>query len=196
MILKTKENNKIVNVAIILTSVLIPSIVFLLIFAPQSGKLGDFDVRFLPHLNAVLNSSVSVSLLFALFAVKQKNYRMHRNMMLSAVFLSGLFLISYLVYHFQSEQLFFGDADFNKIVDEKEKAAVGFLRPAYFFVLLTHIVLSVVVVPLVLFALYYAFGEQSQKHRIVVRFAYPIWLYVAVSGVSVYLFMLPYYPAL
>jgi putative membrane protein len=196
MISRISENERIVNAVIILTSVLIPSIVFLLIFSPQSGKLGDFDVRFLPHLNAVLNSSVSFSLIIAFLAIKNKNYRMHRNMMLSAVFLSCIFLISYLVYHFQSEQLFFGDADFNKIVDEKEKSAVGFLRPVYFFVLLTHIVLSVVVVPLVLFALFFAFGEQRQKHRKIVRFAYPLWLYVAVSGVSVYLFMLPYYPSL
>lgn len=160
-------------------SFLIPVVVAVLLFFPQTGKLGDIDVSFLPHLNAVLNTSTAIALLIGYFFIKRKQEGKHRIAMLTAFLLSSLFLISYVVYHYQSPS--------TKYLGE------GFLRNAYYFILITHIVLAAVIVPFVLFSLYYALTRQIVKHRKVSKWTFPLWLYVAVSGVVVYLMISPYY---
>ena len=191
-----KKNDRPMLMLIGVLSAAIPLVVAFLLFMPQTGKLGDFDVRILPHVNGVLNSATAFALIAGFFSVKNKNINLHRAFMLLAFTLSSVFLVSYVLYHFQSEQLFFGDTNNDKILNDVEKLAVSGTRPIYLFVLLTHIVLSVAVVPLVLLSLYFAFTGQIERHKKTVKWTFPVWLYVAVSGVTVYLMMTPYYPAL
>jgi len=176
-----------------IVSVLIPIVVSVLLFLPQTGKLGDFDVRFLPHLNALLNSGTFLCLIMAFFAIKNKSVKWHRTFMGSALVLSTLFLVSYVLFHFQAAPTRFGDIDHNGIVSIEEIEKIGFYRYIYLFILLTHIVLAVVVVPLVLFAFYFALSQQIAKHKKIVKWTFPIWAYVAATGVLVYLMISPYY---
>ncbi len=180
-------------------SVAVPVLVALLLFIPQTGKLGDLDVSFLPHLNAVLNTATSVALVVGWLLVRNQNLpyekrtRYHRTAMMTAFVLSVGFLLAYVTYHFQAPPTRFGDVDHSGVVTEAEKLAVGSLRYVYLFLLLTHIVLAAVVVPFVLLALYFAFTGQYAKHTRTTRYTLPIWLYVSVTGVIVYLMISPYY---
>ena len=174
-------------------SVAIPLVVAVLLFMPQTGKLGDLDVSFLPHLNAVLNSATALCLVGGLLAIKKREEGIHRTFMVSAVALSTIFLVSYVVYHFQGAHTLFGDIDRNGILSAEEAAKVSSVRTFYLFILLTHILLAIAVVPLVLLAIYFAFSQQRTRHIKIVKWAYPVWLYVAVTGVVVYFMISPYY---
>ena len=175
----TINPNKNANLLIWVLSIAIPVVVALLIYMPQTGALGTLDVSFLPSLNALLNSLVAVCLLAGLYFVKNKNIAMHRTFMFTAFVLSSLFLISYVTYHFQAPATKYGGE--------------GVMRMIYFTVLLTHIILAAVVVPLVLFTIYFAISNQIDKHKKLVKFTYPIWLYVSVTGPLVYFMISPYY---
>ncbi len=196
MELNLKKNDRNMMTIIGILSVAIPLAVAFLLFIPQSGKLGDLDVRFLPHLNAVMNSATALCLIGGFIAIKAKNIVIHRTLMVSAFILSSIFLLSYVLYHFQGEQMLFGDVNYDKVVDETEKLAVAGTRSVYLFVLFTHIVLSTIVVPFVLLAVYFAFSKQIERHKKIVKWTFPIWLYVAVTGVVVYFMMTPYYQAI
>lgn len=161
-------------------SVAIPLVVAVLLFKPPTENFLDFNVYFLPKLNAILNTGTTLCLLVGFFAIKQKNIALHRTMMVSAVALSAIFLISYVLYHANSTSTPFGGE--------------GTIRYVYFFILLTHILLAIVVVPLVLLAVYYALSDKIERHKKIVKWTYPVWLYVAVTGVVVYLMISPYYP--
>lgn len=113
--------------------------------------------------------------------------------MSSAFVLGSLFLISYIIYHATIDSTVFGDINGDGIVSEDELAEIGMLRRVYLFVLLSHILLSIVVVPFVLFAFYYSLTDKIEKHKKVVKFTFPIWLYVSITGVIAYLFISPYY---
>jgi putative membrane protein len=160
-------------------SVLIPLAVAFLLFVPLSEFFGNLNTRFLPHLNAMLNSATSLCLMVGFWAIKSKKTNLHRNLMMTAFVLSSLFLVSYVVYHATTPHTVFG--------------GTGWMKGVYYFILISHIVLAVVVVPLVLFSLYYALSKQFIKHKRLNRFTFPIWLYVAVTGVLVYLMISPYY---
>jgi putative membrane protein len=174
--------------------VAIPVVVAILLFIPQTGKLGDFDVSVLPTLNAILNSATSVCLILAFLFIKQKNIKMHRNLMMTAFALSSVFLVSYVIYHFQAPSTRFGDINADGILDASELASVGSMRYVYLFILLTHIALAIIVVPLVLLAFYFALSKQIDRHKRMVKWTFPVWTYVAITGVVVYLMISPYYP--
>ncbi len=180
-------------------SVAVPVLVAILLFIPQTGKLGDLDVSFLPHLNAVLNTATAVALVVGWMLIRNRSLSYgqrtsyHRTAMMAAFVLSSIFLVCYVIYHFQAPPTRFGDLNHNGIVEEAEKLAVGGIRYLYLFLLLTHIVLAAVVVPFVLLALYFAFTGQFARHTRTTRYTFPIWLYVAVTGVVVYLMISPYY---
>ena len=110
-----------------------------------------------------------------------------------ALSLSAVFLISYLIYHFGAESVIFGDADKNGILTEEERLAVSGLRSVYLIILLTHIVSAVSVLPPVLFSFYFALSGQIGRHKKIVKWAFPFWLYVAASGVLTYILVHPYY---
>jgi len=175
-------------------SVVIPVAVAVLLFMPTKLAVSGQWVRNLPHLNAILNSAASVSLMVGLIFIKKKNIAYHRLSMLTAFVLGALFLVSYVIYHASVPSTPFGDTNFDGVASDVEKAAVGGLRLVYLIILLTHILLAIIVVPFVLLALYHAVNKNFEKHKKITRFAYPIWLYVTVSGVLVYILISPYYP--
>jgi putative membrane protein len=179
---------------VLIVSFAIPAVVAFLILMPQTGKLGNFDVSAFPGMNATLNSLTSVCLISALVAIKNKNIAVHRAFMSTAFILSACFLVLYVLYHFQGPATRYGDVDHNGIVDELEKAAVGNMRSLYFVLLISHIVLAALVLPFILLSFYFSLSGQIEKHRKIVKFSFPAWLYVAVSGVLVYFMIRPFYP--
>jgi putative membrane protein len=172
------SNARIKTIMLILAAV-VPLLVAILHYFPNTFRIPGAQVKFLPALNAVLNSLTAVCLLLGFYFIRQKQVQRHRAMMGTAFLLGSLFLVSYVVYHSQVASTKFGGE--------------GLIKTVYYFVLLTHIVLAAVTVGLVLFTLYFALTEQFLKHRRIARWTFPIWLYVSVTGVIVYLMISPYY---
>ncbi|WP_207435880.1 DUF420 domain-containing protein [Sabulibacter ruber] len=166
-------------ILITILSVVVPLLVAFLLFMPQTGKLGDLDVSFLPKLHAVLNSLTAIALMIGYYQIKRGNQRLHRFAMVTAFVLSAFFLISYVTYHYQAAPTPFGGE--------------GTIKMVYYFILITHIILAAIIVPLVLLSVYFALSKQYARHRKVSRWTFPLWLYVAVTGVVVYLMISPYY---
>lgn len=138
------------------------------------------SVSDLPAVNATLNGASAALLVAGYFAVRNKRVALHRSLMLSALATSILFLASYLFYHYHA-----GTTRFT---------ATGWVRPLYFFILLTHTVLAVVIVPLMILTLYRAFGADFARHRRIARLTLPVWLYVSVTGIAVYLMLYQFFP--
>ncbi|MGL5891539.1 MAG: DUF420 domain-containing protein [Bacteroidia bacterium] len=152
-----------------------------------------FDVHIFATINAVINSIVSVLLIAALWSVKQKNYILHKRIMLGAMVLSILFLVSYIAHHLLSGDTRFGDTDHDGVLSEAEKLAAGSVRLVYFVLLLTHIFLAAIILPFILFTAYRAMIAEYPRHKKLARITWPIWFYVSVTGVVVYLMISPYY---
>jgi len=185
--------NKNLNLPIAIISVVIPVLVAILFYLPRPEMEAGFDVRMLPLFHAVLNSTTAVLLMASLYFIRNGHVHAHKVANLMAVILSALFLVSYVTYHFFTESTRFGDVNHDGLVDAVEKAMVGSSRYVYYFVLLTHIVLAVVIVPLVLFTLLRGVQSDFARHRKIARITWPIWFYVAVTGVIVYVMISPYY---
>ncbi|MGZ3864863.1 MAG: DUF420 domain-containing protein [Bacteroidia bacterium] len=151
-------------------------------------------VSFLPMLNAIINGSCTVLLLFSLWAIKNKNIQLHKKINITAFIFSAFFLVSYILAHYFMPDIRFGDLNHDGTLDEAEKAAVSGIRGTYLFILVTHIVLAAAVLPVILLSFYFGLKNEVVKHRKIVRFTYPIWLYVTITGVVVYLMVKPYYP--
>lgn len=175
---KTKSD-KIVVPIIVALSILVPVLVLILIYLPERYNFLGLATSTLPLFHAVLNASTAVLLLLGFFLIRKGNIKMHRNVMITAFFLSCIFLISYVISKISHEPIHYG--------------GTGILRPIYFFILISHILLSAIIVPLVLFTMYRGLSGQYAKHKKIARWTFPIWLYVAITGVLVYLFMIPYY---
>lgn len=156
----------------------IPVVVALLFGIRQKVDLGTWT-KILPHLNGLLNSLTAVFLALGFLAIKTSKPALHKRMMTIAFSLGSLFLVSYVLYHFTNQNTSFGGEGAVKIV--------------YYVLLISHVVLAGVVVPFVLYALYYAWTGQFVKHVKVVKWTFPIWMYVSVTGVFVYLMISPYY---
>jgi putative membrane protein len=152
-----------------------------------------FDVHIFAAVNAVINSMVAVLLLAALIAVKSRKYLLHKQLLLAAMVLSILFLVSYICHHLLAGETRFGDVNHDGLVDEVEKAAVGSSRMIYYIILGTHIPLAGIILPFILFSAYRALTGEFEKHKKLVRITWPVWFYVAVTGVVVYLMISPYY---
>ncbi len=168
------------NKWIIALSVIIPLVVALL-FGVNLRKLG-YDVEpltFLPPIYATTNGITAVILIVAVQAIRKGNRKLHENLMKVAIALSIAFLVMYVAYHMTSVETRFGGE--------------GMIRYVYFFILITHILLSIVIIPLVLITYVRALAERFDRHRKLARITYPIWLYVATTGVIVYLMISPYY---
>jgi len=163
------------NKIIIILSVIIPVAVALLF----SVKIEGYDFSFLPPIYASINGLTAILLIAALIAIKNKNRKLHERLMKVCIGLSASFLVMYVLYHMTSDSTPFGGE--------------GFVRNIYFFILITHILLSIVVIPLVLFTFVKALSERFDKHRKLAKITFPIWLYVAITGVVVYLMISPYY---
>lgn len=157
-------------------------IVFLAVVVLGRVKLDvqlGFDEHIFAKINAAINSAVSVLLLAGLLAVKNKYYLLHKRIMLSAITLSCIFLVSYICHH-----LFAGETKFG---------GEGVVRYIYYFILGTHIVLAAVILPFILFTAYRALIGEWPKHKKLAKITWPVWFYVAVTGVVVYFMISPYY---
>ena len=172
------KNDRRARLLIIIASIVIFCAIALL------GRLevpvgGNFDVHIFAKFNAIINSIVSVLLLAGLIAVRARKYVLHKRIMISAILLSVLFLISYICHHVLA-----GDTKFG---------GEGSIRYVYFFILITHIILAATILPFILFTAYRALIAEWPKHMRLARITWPIWFYVSVTGVVVYLMISPYY---
>jgi putative membrane protein len=177
-ILMNKEDKGIIR-WVTVVAVAVPIVVAILLFMPSKIDFASDWVYFLPHFNAIINSAASVALIFGLIFIKNKNITLHRASMTTAFVLGAIFLVSYVIYHAAAESTTFGGQ--------------GLIKSVYYFILITHILLAAVALFPILLAYYYGHTDQRAKHKKVVKFAYPIWLYVTISGVIVYLMISPYY---
>lgn len=165
---------------IIIVSILIPVVVAIL-FGVKLKHYG-FDVEplsFLPPIYATTNAITAVVLVAAVMAIKNGNRKLHERLMTTAIALSVAFLVMYVAYHMTSDSTKFGGE--------------GTIRFVYFFILITHIILSIAIIPLVLTTYVRALADKFDKHKKIAKITFPIWLYVAVTGVIVYLMISPYY---
>jgi putative membrane protein len=156
-------------------------------------KVSPDLLYFLPKLNAILNGTCSVLLLTSLYFILKGNVTVHKRINILTFCLSALFLVSYILFHWLSKGTKFGDLNGDLKVSDAEKAAVGNIRYVYYVILITHIILAAAVLPLILLSFYRGLQMQVEKHKKLVRWAFPIWLYVTVTGVIVYLMVSPYY---
>ncbi len=164
--------------AINILSIAIPVAVALLIGIRQKVPLGEWTTA-LPHAIGIINAATSLLLIAAVVAIKQQKVELHRKLMTTTFALGVIFLVTYIVYHISNPSTAYGGE--------------GAIRYLYYFLLISHILLSIVVVRYVLLAMYYALNNQFSEHRRIVKLAFPIWLYVSVTGVAVYLMISPYY---
>ena len=155
-------------------SVFVPIFVAVMLSFPNKLNLGEWTKN-LSHAIGIINSLTTIVLLCGLVFIKQSKVHLHRIAMTTAFILGGLFLVCYIAYHISNPA--------NKFYGE------GFSRYVYFFFLISHIGLSLIVLPLVLRAMFFAVTKQFSRHKKIVRYAYPIWLYVSASGVIVYLML-------
>lgn len=175
----------------IVTAVVLLVVIALKLVPPPQGR--PTFIYMLPHIIGGINATCSVLLIISLIFIKRKNIQAHKVTNVITFILSALFLVFYILFHLYEKDTRFGDIDHNGLLSTAELAAVGAYRYVYFFILITHIILAVVVLPLILISFLRGFSMQVERHRKIVRWAYPVWLYVAVTGVVVYLMISPYY---
>lgn len=170
------KDEKKFNKLIAVVSVIIPIVVAILF----GVKLPNVEpLSFLPPIYAAINGITAVLLLVAVWAIKMGNQKLHQNLMTTNIVLSLLFLIMYIAYHMTSDSTSYG--------------GVGAIKYVYYFILITHIVLSIALIPLVLRTYAMAYLKKFEDHRALAKYTFPVWLYVAVTGVVVYLMISPYY---
>jgi putative membrane protein len=173
-----QKNDKKAGALIITLSVIVFVAVVLLSRLKLEVDLG-FDVHIFATLNAIINSTVSVLLLAALVAVKNRKYLLHKKLMLAAMVLSALFLVSYIAHHLLSDPTSYGGE--------------GTLKTLYYLLLITHIFLAAVILPFILYTVYRGLTGEFARHKKMGKMTWPVWFYVSVSGVLVYLMISPYY---
>lgn len=160
---------------IIALSVIIPLAVAILFRV----KIDGFDFSFLPPIYATINGITAVVLIIAVWAIKNQKRALHELLMKICIGLSASFLVMYILYHMTSEPTAFGGE--------------GVIKYVYYFILISHIILSVFITPLVLFTFSRALAGTFERHRQLAKFTFPIWLYIAITGVIVYVMISPYY---
>ncbi|MCX2450557.1 DUF420 domain-containing protein [Pedobacter sp. PLR] len=175
----------------IVTAVVLTVVIALKLVPPPGNK--PAFIYLLPHIIGGINATCSVLLIVSLIFIKKGNIKAHKITNITTFLLSAIFLVFYILFHLYEKDTKFGDIDHNGILSAAELAAVGSTRYIYFFILATHIILAVVVLPLILVSFYRGLTMQVELHKKIVRWSYPVWLYVAVTGVIVYLMISPYY---
>jgi putative membrane protein len=174
---------------ILIASIAIPLVVALLF----GIKIDGYDFSFLPSIYAAINGTTAVLLVAALLAIKSKNRVAHERLMKISIFLSLIFLVLYIVYHITSNSTLYGDLNHNGNIEMDELKKISSTKFIYYFILISHIFLSVAVVPMVLYTYFYSWQRDFVRHKKWARFTWPIWFYVAVTGVVVYFMISPYY---
>lgn len=174
------DNQQSSKVFINTISIAVPLIVAVLLAFPNKFDLGDWTKN-ISHIIGSVNALTTAALLLGLVFIKLKKIKLHQLMMTVSFILGGVFLVCYVTYHLTNPANKFNGS--------------GAIRYFYFFILITHVGLSLLVLPLVLRAMFYAVKRQFARHRKIVKFAYPIWLYVSVTGVTIYLMLYHFFPA-
>jgi len=187
-----QRNDKTAKIIIWIVSI----IVFAAVAFLAEVKL-NIHLSFNPHIfatiNAIINSVVAFLLIAALIAVKTKKFHLHKKIMLTAIVLSSFFLLSYICHHLLAGDTKYGDINHDGILSADEKSLAGTMRYVYYFILATHIPLAGIILPFILFTAYRALTADYGKHMKLARITWPIWFYVAITGVAVYLMISPYY---
>lgn len=185
----SKDLEKKYKVYIVGLSILIPLVVMVLF----TVKLEGYDFSILPHIYAPINGLTAIVLILAVLAVKNGNIDRHSGLMKLAMGMSLLFLLLYILYHMTSDPTLYGDINKDGKLDAEESSIYTTSRLVYFLILISHIILSVSVIPLVLISFVRGYFGKIEEHKKIVKYTFPIWLYVAISGVVVYLMILPFY---
>lgn len=170
-----EKSTKKYNTWIVILSIAIPLVVAILFGVKIDLKLPVF----LPPIYATINGLTSLLLIVAVWAIKNKKIQLHEKLMKTAIVFSVLFLVMYVAYHMTSESTKFGGE--------------GILKTVYFFILISHILLSIVVIPFVLITYVRAITNNFELHKKIAKITFPLWLYVTITGVVVYLMISPYY---
>lgn len=187
-----QKNDKQAKLLIIVFSIVVFAAVSLLGNFQLHVNLG-FNVHVFAALNAVLNSVTALLLIAALIAVKKRHYLLHKRIMLTALGLSIVFLVSYILHHLLAGEAIFGDSNHDGILSVQEKNAVGSLRTLYLIILIFHIIIAAVILPFILFTAYRALVAEWPLHKKLARYTWPLWFYVAVTGPVIYFMISPYY---
>jgi len=156
-------------------------------------KIEGVDLTFLPPIYATINGITALLLIFAVISIKKGKRELHQKLVGSAVICSLLFLVMYVAYHMTSDSTVYGDLNKDGVRDAVEAAAAGSSALIYFALLISHITLSMIVVPFVMMTYLKGWANKLEQHRKWAKFTFPIWLYVAISGVAVYFMISPYY---
>jgi putative membrane protein len=181
------------KIFIIGISFLVPSVVALLfVFTTSEANIGSW-VHTLPVLNVSINSATILILLLALLMIMKGKETVHRNLMLLALALGTIFLVSYITYHASVPSTVFGDTNHDGILSDSELTAVGNMRLVYLILLLAHILIAIIGLPLVLLAVFHGIKGNRRAHKKIVKVTYPVWMFIAISGVAVYFLISPYY---
>ena len=171
-------------------------IVFVVVAILSKFKLNfnpGFNVHVFATFNAFNNFIVAILLASGLVAIKLKKYVLHKKIMLTAIILSVFFLVSYICHHLLAGETKFGDLNHDGTLSIDELSAVGSLRTIYYVLLITHIPLAAIVLPFILYTAYYSLTGEYEKHKKLARITWPLWFYVAITGVVVYIMISPYY---
>jgi putative membrane protein len=175
----TAPKDKVMVPVIIGLSIIVPIVVVILMNLDTRIDLLGFKMGTFPFFHAIINASTAILLAVGYSLIKRKNKLMHKRVMMTAFALSVVFLVSYVISKISHDPVPYGGE--------------GFLKYLYFFILITHIFLSGIIIPLVLFTMYRGLTGEYQKHKKIARWTFPIWMYVSITGVLVYIFMMPYY---
>ena len=187
-----KKNDKQAKLLIYTVSFVVFAAVVILSRYKLNVDLG-FDVHVFAKVNAIINTMVLLLLGAGLVTVLQKRYLLHKRIMLAAIMLSVLFLVSYIAHHLLAGETKFGDINHDGILSDEEKLQVASMRMLYYFILFTHIPLAAIMLPFILLTAYRALIGEYSEHKRLVRMTWPVWFYVAFTGVMVYLMISPYY---
>ena len=185
----TKDIEKKYKPLVVILSIVIPVVIAILF----SVKVDGFDLHFLPPIYASINGITAILLVAAVIMIKKGNRAIHQKLMTSAVVCSILFLLMYVAYHMTSDSTVYGDFNGDGIRDEIETAKIGASKNIYFIILISHILLSLIVLPLVMFTYLKGWANKLEAHKKWAKITFPIWLYVAITGVVVYLMISPFY---
>jgi putative membrane protein len=183
------KNDKRIKYTIYVLSVVIPAAVAALF----GIKIQGVDLSFLPPIYATINGLTAVTLIAALFSIKKGNRTLHERLMKLSILFSILFLLGYVAYHMTSDPTIYGDLNGDKVLSIEEASQIKGTVMIYYSLLISHILLSVAVIPLVLFSYFFAWKGDFVKHKKWVNYAFPIWLYVAISGVVVFVMISSFY---
>lgn len=188
------QNEKAIKKIIYSTAALVCGLVVILQqkYLPHPDVFPNFIYK-LPMINAILNGTCSILLIFSLLAIKKRNIALHKKLNLTAFVLSSLFLVCYVTAHYFIPDTKFGDVDHDGMMSAAESAAVSGIKPVYVIILLSHIFLAAIILPFILLSFYYGLTDQREKHKKITRISYPVWLYVTITGVVVYMMVSPYY---